>query len=44
MFKNLDSRTQLAISLMATEKVYNNWMAHWETNPCLLYTSPSPRD
>jgi hypothetical protein len=24
MFKNLDSRTQLALSLMATEKVYNN--------------------
>lgn len=39
MFKDLDSRTQLALSLMATEKVYNNWMAHWETNPNGLYDS-----
>lgn len=26
MFKHLDSRTQLALSLMATEKVYLNWV------------------
>lgn len=26
MFKDLDNRTQLAIALMATDKVYTNWM------------------
>lgn len=27
MFQTLDNRTQLAIVIMATEKVYSNW---WE--------------
>ena len=39
MFKNLDSRTQLALSLMATEKVYNSWLEHWRSNPNGIYDS-----
>lgn len=39
MFKDLDNRTQLALALMATEKVYNNWIEHWETNPNGVYDS-----
>lgn len=39
MFKNLDSRTQLALSLMATEKVYINWMEHWDSNSNGVYDS-----
>ena len=33
MFKNLDSRTQLALSLMATEKVYVNWVQAHRNKP-----------
>ena len=40
MFKDLDNRTQLALALMATEKVYENWMTNWESNSnCILDTT-----
>lgn len=40
MFKDLDNRTKLALALMATEKVYENWMANWESNSnCILDTA-----
>lgn len=29
MFQTLDNRTQLAIALMATEKVYSNWVENY---------------
>lgn len=29
MFQTLDNRTQLAIVIMATEKVYSNWVANY---------------
>ena len=39
MFQTLDNRTQLALSLMATEKVYNSWMEHWKSNSNGIYDS-----
>lgn len=29
MFQTLDNRTQLAIAIMATEKVYANWVENY---------------
>jgi hypothetical protein len=39
MFQTLDNRTQLAIAIMATEKVYAHWLDNWDSNPNHIYDS-----
>lgn len=39
MFQTLNNRTQLALVIMATEKVYNNWMENWKSSPNGVYDS-----
>lgn len=38
MFQTLDNRTQLALSLMATEKVYVNWMEKSDDRSSLIFS------
>ena len=38
MFKGLDNRTQLALALMATEKVYVNWMEKSDGRSSLIFS------
>lgn len=38
MFKDLDNRTQLALALMATEKVYENWMEKSDGRSSLTFS------